>query len=172
MGEGCCEASPPGSTHPRPRRWECWWRTAHSWGPVQESLQPEEAALPSVSVGAAKDRRGPKACPFSMQGGSRTPSGQSCFLSSLMRVCPREASVHTTYCGLFPENGTYDGVERDLSGLSECYIKGLRLGEVISFFCIRLHIHLLGTMNTYPFSNFEDIKPRNVKRSQQIYVLK
>lgn len=68
--------------------------------PSWSHLQPKEAAVPRVSLGATKDRWGPNSCPFSLLGSSRAPSGQACFLASLMRVCPSEPSAHITYWGL------------------------------------------------------------------------
>lgn len=130
--------------------------------------QSEEAALPSVmpavSLEAANDWWGLKSCPFSMQDSSRAPSGQFCFLDSPTspptpspRVCLSDPSVYIMYFSLLPGNLTHDSGKVQ-TGLVKCDIKGLSLGGMISFFCMHLPIDLLGTISTYHFYNFENIK--------------
>lgn len=111
----CGEVRPHGGTHP-PGAGSAGSSQLTAGCLSRSRPRPEETSLPSivpaVSLGAAKDRWDPKACPFPRQDSSRAPSGQFCFLCSPTRVCPRDPSVHMTYFSLPPGNLTQDTVEK------------------------------------------------------------
>lgn len=147
--------------HSPARCWECGQLTAHSWVPVQKS--PLARGNFFAQRGACRLPGGSQR-PVGSEGLSLPKAGQlpSPLWPILLPVLPNKGMPQ----GPFSARDLFQSASRELdsghcgkihAGLLRCDIKGLRRG-VISFFHMRLHSDLFGTLGTYHFYNFENIK--------------